>query len=158
MQVPHVLCTMEFTPKMKSPPAASTAGPGFAPAALPYENRLWRRKVLKVLIKNRHLLSRWGVKLTKFMECTNRWSDGAVSKGSNHIPRFETDDEDPDIVVELNGKHANISMYCMHGLMMEPFITKRMETTNLPLAVLKVRGQLKCTLTSAIQTRATEST
>ena len=118
LQVPHVLlCTMEFTPEMESPPAASVAGRGFAPAALPYKNRLWRRKVLKVLIKNRHLLSRWGIKLTKFMECANRWSDGAVSKGSNHIPRFETDDEDPDIVVELNGKHAkfNISMYCMHG-------------------------------------------
>ena len=115
LQVPRALCTMELTPKMDSPPAASTAGPGFAPAALPYKNRLWRRKVLKVQIRNRHLLDRWGVKLTKFMECANRWSNGTVSKGSNHIPRFETDDEDPDIVVELNGKHANINMYCMHG-------------------------------------------
>jgi hypothetical protein len=97
---------MEFTPTMESPPAASTAGAGFAPAPLPYENRLWRKTVLKVQRKNRHLLNRWGVKLTKFMECANRWSDGDVSKGSNHIPRFELDDDDPwpDIVVNLNGK------------------------------------------------------
>ena len=58
LQVPHALCTMEFTPKMKSPPAASTAGPGFAPAALPYESRLWRKEVLKIQIRNRHLLDR----------------------------------------------------------------------------------------------------
>ena len=159
---PRVLCTMKLTPKMDSPPAASTAGPGFAPAALPYKNRLWRRKVLKIQIRNRHLLDRWGVKLNKFMECANRWSNGAVSKGSNHIPRFETDDEDPDIVVELNGKHENISMYCVHGLNFDNGTfyhkLKRMETITLPLAVLKVRGQLRCTLTSGIQTRNTKST
>ena len=112
LQVPRVLCTMELTPKMDSPPAASTADPGFAPAALPYESRVWRRKVLKVLIKNRHLLSRWRVDLGKFMECANRWSNGAVSEGSNHIPRFEMaiDNEEPDIVVELNGKLFEISI------------------------------------------------
>ena len=113
--------------------------------------------MLKVQIRNRHLLDHWGVKLTKFMECANRWSNGAVSKGSNRIPRFEIDDEDPDIIVELNGKHAkfNISMYvCDDGT----FITKRIETITLPLAVLKVRGQLRCSLTSAIQTRNTKST
>jgi hypothetical protein len=40
------------------------------------------------------------------MECANRWSDGIVSEGSNRIPRFEIiiDNEEPDIVVELNGK------------------------------------------------------
>ena len=99
---------MEFAPKMKSPPASneSKAGAGFALAALPYESRLWRKKVLKVQLKNRLFLSRWSVKLGTFMECANRWSDGIVSKGSNHIPRFEMDDEDPDIVVEFNGKHA----------------------------------------------------
>jgi hypothetical protein len=97
---------MEFTPKMRSPPAASNAGAGFAPAALPYEGRLWRKKVLKVQLKNTHFLSRWRVNLGKLMECANRWSDGIVSEGSNRIPRFEIiiDNEEPDIVVELNGK------------------------------------------------------
>lgn len=116
IQTPHVLCTMEFAPKIDSPPHASnesTAGEGFAPAALPYENRLWRKKVLKVQLKNRHLLSRWRVDLDKFMECANRWSDGIVSKGSNHIPRFEMDDEDPDIVVELNGKLKLMCCKCL---------------------------------------------
>ena len=69
--------------------------------------------MLKVQLKNRHLLSRWRVDLGKFMECANRWSDGIVSKGSNHIPRFEMDDEDPDIVVELNGKLKLMCCKCL---------------------------------------------
>ena len=105
---------------MDSPPAASTAGPGFAPAALPCESRLWRKKELKVQIKNKYLLYRWRVNLGKFLECANRWCDGAVSKGPNYIPRFEmlVDELDPDIIVKLNGKHANINVYlqyCTHA-------------------------------------------
>lgn len=145
---------------MKSPPASneSTAGAGFAPAALPYESRLWRKKVLKVQLKNRHLLHRWRVDLGKFVECANRWSDGVVSKGSNHIPRFEMDDEDPDIIVELNGKYCNKLILCIGLDRALKFSTKRKEKTNLPLAMLKVRGPLRCTLTLVIQTRNTKST
>ena len=107
IQIPRVLCTMEFAPKINSLPASnkSTAGAGFAPAALPYESRLWRKKVLKVQLKNEGLLHSWRVDPGKFVKCANRWSDGVVSEGSNHIPRFKMDNEDPDIIVELNSKH-----------------------------------------------------
>ena len=88
----YISGTVEFAPKTKSP------------LAIPYERRLWRKKLLKVQLRNRHLLDHWGIKLTKFMECANRWSNGSVSKGSNHVPRFEIHHEDPDIIVELNGK------------------------------------------------------
>ena len=107
VQETYVSGTVEFAPKMKSPPATSAAETGFAPATLPYEHRLWRKKVLKVQLKNRYLLSHWNVELTKLMQCANRWSNGSVSEGSNHIPRFEID-EDPDIIVELNGKLSNV--------------------------------------------------
>ena len=104
VQETYMSGTVEFKRKMKSPPVTSAAETDFAPGTLPYERRLWRKKVLKVQLRNRHLLDRWGIKLTKFMECANRWSNGSVSKGSNHIPRFEIHHEDPDITVELNGK------------------------------------------------------
>ena len=131
---------MEFTPRMKSPPAASTAGPGFAPAALPSESRLWRKEVLKIQIRNRHFLDRWDVPQTKFMECANRWSNGAVSEGSNHIPRFEKEDKGPDIIVELNGKHANInSITCMHGFDDGTFYHK--EDGNNKSAIGHVEGE-----------------
>ena len=134
-----MLCTMEFTPKMKSPPAALAADPGFASAALPCESGLWRKKELKVQIKNRHLLGYWKVNLGKFMECANRWSDGAVSERPNYIPRFEMiDNEDPDIVVELNGKLFEISIiYCID--LMEPFYQKEKKENK--SAIGHVEGQ-----------------
>ena len=108
MQISLALCTMEFAPKIaESPTATGESTADFAPAALPYESRLWRKKVLKIQLKNQHLLDDWKVDLSKFMECANRWSNGVVGEGSNHIPQFETDDEDPDIIVELNSKYYN---------------------------------------------------
>ena len=147
--------TVEFAPKTKSPPATSAAETGFAPATLPYERRLWRKKVLKVQLKNQHLLSCWNVELTKLMQCANRWSNGSVSEGSNHIPRFEIDDEDSDIIVELNGKLSKVRIaLTLRNLV----IAKREDKVILPLAILKVRDQLRCTLTSAIRTRSIKST
>lgn len=80
--------------------ALSESMGGFAPAVLPNESLPPQSKVqLKRL-----LLHGWNVNLSKFMECADRWSNGMVSRGSNHIPRFEEDDEDLDVIVELNGK------------------------------------------------------
>ena len=90
------------------------------------------------------------------MECANRWSDGMVSKGSNHIPRFESDDENPDIIVELNSKY--LAIYNGLDEYQLYFMSKRTEKINLLLAMLKMKAPLRCTLTSVFQTRHTKST
>lgn len=157
MQIPRALCTMDFAPKItESMSASGDSTAGFAPAALPYKSRLWRKKVLKIQLNNRHFIHGWNITLSKFMECANRWSDGMVSTGSNHIPRFESDDENPDIIVELNSKY--LAIYNGLDEYQLYFISKRTKKINLLLAMLKMKAPLRCTLTSVFQTRHTKST
>ena len=78
---------------------------GSAGACSPIGTALWWKEKLIVQISDQDkTLFPDDMDLKKFFKCANRWSEGMIGKETNHIPKFERGDDNPDIIVSLNGK------------------------------------------------------